>query len=229
MTYVRPLLAAAAGALTVLSPCVLPVLPIVVGATLGADRRAPLALCAGLTTSFALAGTLLALTATWVAPLASTLRLLAILLLLAFGVMTIFPNLGTRAFGMLGLARLARPTRRTGPLGAFVLGTQLGLVWSPCAGPILGSILTLAAVRRDVGDAFVQLACYGIEASVPMALLAYGGRRAARAAVAFRSRAASLHRLGGVAIAASALAILLGWDVRIEDALVPYLPTLPRL
>ena len=170
----------------------------------------PLALCAGLTLSFASLGALLAVTFAWVGSFTTSLHWLAIGLLLVFGLLSAFPRWGTRFFGKLGLADFARAKPQSGLFGSFLIGTQLGLVWSPCAGPILAGILTLAAVDHNAAGSFGLLLCYGTGASIPMIALAYGGRRVAALTTSLQRHAERLQRIGGVLIACSAIAIVLG-------------------
>ena len=211
------------GILTVLSPCVLPVLPILVGRSLQSHRYGPIAMGIGLTSGFALTGSLLGITTSWFTGLAIALRGVAIALLLGLGVLSIFPEWGYRAFG-----RIMQPSHSTklgGLAGEFWIGTQLGVVWTPCAGSVLGSILVLAAVHHQVLSAFTLLFVYGIGASLPMMAIAYGGRYFSRRLLKLRPRAIAVQKVGGVIIVATAIAILLGWDVQIQLWLAPLFPS----
>lgn len=216
-------LAFAGGFLTVLSPCILPVLPILVGRSLQTHRLGPLVLVGGLVGGFALAGSLLGITVSWFAGAASLLRTLAIVVLLVLGILAIFPSLNARVFGRLGIGG-SDESSLTGLWGEFWLGSQLGLIWTPCAGPVLGSILTLAAIGNDGLSAFGLLVVYGLGAAVPMLALAYGGRALGRKLLSVRPQSEILQRVGGAAVAATALAILLGWDVQVQLWLAPLFP-----
>lgn len=224
-------LALLGGLLTVFSPCVLPVLPIVVGRSLQSHRYGPIALVLGLISGFAMAGSLLGVTASWFTHLAGLLRTGAIALLLVVGLLTLFPQWRYRLFNWLPVKR-QHPKRdpatmRIGLAGEFWLGTQLGLLWTPCAGPVLGSILVLAAVDHQVESAFLLLLLYGIGAAIPMLVFAYGGRYLSRRLLALRAHTHKLHRAGGAIIVSTAIAILLGWDVQIQLWLAPFFPALP--
>lgn len=218
-------LALAGGFLTVLSPCILPVLPILVGRSLQTHRLGPLMLVAGLVGGFALAGSLLGVTVSWFAGAASLLRTAAIVVLLVLGILAFFPSLSARVFGYLKIGGSGE-SNLTGLWGEFWLGSQLGLVWTPCAGPVLGSILTLAAIGNDGLAAFGLLVVYGLGAAVPMLALAYGGRALGRKLLSVRPQSEILQRVGGAAVAATALAILLGWDVQVQLWLAPLFPQL---
>ncbi len=220
-------LAVLGGLLTVLSPCVLPILPLIVGRSLHSHRYGPLALVAGLIAGFAATGSLLGVTVSWFAGLASALRAVAIALLLFAGILAIFPVWSYRLFSYLRLGNRVKEPTRVGLIGEFWLGSQLGLLWTPCAGPVLGSILVLAAVQHNAAVAFVLLVLYGLGAGLPLLVLAYGGRYLSRHLLNLRSYSEVLQRIGGVIVVVTALAILLGWDVQIQLWLAPIFPSLP--
>ncbi|XGV97005.1 MAG: cytochrome c biogenesis CcdA family protein [Leptolyngbya sp. BL-A-14] len=215
------------GILTVLSPCVLPILPVLVGRSLQSHKFGPIALVLGLVSGFAVAGSLLGITASWFASLASILRYAAIVILLLLGFLAIFPSWSYRVFSYLPLNRWTKEPSRGGLAGEFWLGTQLGLLWTPCAGPVLGGILVLAAVNHNVISAFGLLAFFGIGAALPLLAIAYGGRVVSRRLLKLRAHSATLQKAGGVMIVVTAIAILLGWDVQIQLWLAPFFPALP--
>jgi len=216
-------LAFLAGMLTVLSPCVLPILPILVGRSLQSHRYGAVALVAGLIGGFAVAGSLLGFTSQWIAGFASGLRTVAIAVLLFLGLLALFPAWSHRLFSYLRLDGLKEP-KRVGLWGEFWLGTQLGLLWTPCAGPVLGSIVVLAAVQQEVTQVFGLLLAFGVGASLPLLAIAYSGRYVGRSFLKLRPYSAALQRVGGGLVAATAIAILLGWDVQVQLWLAPLFP-----
>lgn len=220
-------LALLAGFLTVCSPCVLPVLPIIVGRSLQSHRYGPVALVFGLVGGFALAGSLLGVSASWFSHISGLLRTAAIVVLLAVGLLTLFPQWRYQLFSHLPVKRWGKAHERTGLAGEFWLGTQLGLLWTPCAGPVLGSILVLAAVNHQVEGAFKLLLLYGIGAAFPLLMFAYGGRFLSSRLLSLRAYGNRLERIGGAVVVISAIAILLGWDVQIQLWLAPFFPALP--
>ncbi|WP_335085631.1 cytochrome c biogenesis CcdA family protein [Nostoc sp.] len=213
--------------MNVLSPCVLPILPVLLGRSLQSHTYGPVALVGGLIAGFALAGSLIGVTSAWFTGLANLLRNGAIALLLFLGLLAIFPTWSYRIFTYIPVGNWAKKPPRIGLMGEFWLGTQLGLLWTPCAGPVLGGILVLAAVNHQVAGAFWLLVVYGIGAGLPLLAIAYGGRVLSKQMLNLRSHSAVLQRVGGVAIAATAIAILLGWDVQIQLWLAPFFPTQP--
>ena len=207
-----------AGIVTALSPCVLPVLPIVLAG--GATGRRPLPIVAGIVVSF----TVFTLFAAWLLDLLGlpqdVLRNLAIALLLLVALSLLVPKVGEL---------LARPlqllTRRgSGDHGGgFLLGASLGLVFVPCAGPVLAAVTVLAA-NRDFGvDTLALTVAYAIGAALPMLAIALAGQRAARR---LRTNAATVRRVSGVLVGAAALAIALGVDRDLQTWLPGYTESL---
>jgi cytochrome c-type biogenesis protein len=220
-------LALLGGTLTVLSPCVLPILPILIGRSLQSNRYGPIALVSGLVGGFAVAGSLLGITASWLTGLSNLLRDGAIALLLVLGLLAIFPAWSYRLFSFLRIAQWTKERPRIGLAGEFWLGTQLGLLWTPCAGPVLGGILVLAAANQQAVSAFGLLVVYGVGAAIPLLAIAYSGRTFSQRLLNLRSHGATLQRVGGIMIVGTAIAILLGWDVQIQLWLAPLFPRLP--
>jgi cytochrome c-type biogenesis protein len=220
-------LALLGGVLTVLSPCVLPILPVLLGRSLQSHTYGPLALVMGLIAGFSLAGSLLGLTASWLTGLANLLRYGAIAILLFLGILAIFPSWSYRVFSYIPVGKWTNKSEQVGLVGEFWLGTQLGLLWTPCAGPVLGGILVLAAVKHQIASAFGLLVAYGIGAGLPLLAIAYGGRAFSQRILNLRAHSAVLQRVGGLMIVVTAISIILGWDVQVQLWLAPFFPRLP--
>ena len=166
----------AAGSLSVLSPCVLPLVPILIGTAASAHRRGPLALAAGLTLSFAVIGVLLAGAGASLGLDQTVFRNISALMLLGFGVLLLSTGLqerfavaasGASSVGQGMLARLTLDVLS----GQFVLGLLLGVVWSPCVGPTLGSAITLASQGQQLGQVMLVMALFGLGAGLPLVVL----------------------------------------------------------
>jgi cytochrome c biogenesis protein CcdA/thiol-disulfide isomerase/thioredoxin len=207
-----------AGFVTAISPCVLPVLPILLAG--GASGRRPLRIGVGLVTSFVV----FTLFASWLLDKLGLpqdfLRNLAIALLFLVAATLLVPQLG---------AWLERPfvrlTRFRAGGGGFLLGISLGLVFVPCAGPVLAAI-TVVAANNDVGwRALLLTIAYAVGAAVPMLLIALGGRGIA---TRLREQGARLRVASGVVIGAVALAIALNADARFQTALPGYTQALQK-
>lgn len=238
MTHsVEAALALLAGLATVASPCVLPVLPILLGVSgERPERGRPLRIVAGFVLSFS--GFALALgAASDAAQLAQeTLRELALAVLALTGLLRIWPRpwdwLAGR--GAMLLARMrGAPAAGSGAArgGAFVLGLSLGAVWTPCAGPVLASIIALVVQARDPGRATLLVLLYAIGAGLPMLGLIYGGGLVTQRVRLLARHAQALQRGFGVLVLASAAAIHFQYDTRfyawVADAVA--LPTLKGL
>ncbi|WP_218082328.1 cytochrome c biogenesis CcdA family protein [Anthocerotibacter panamensis] len=225
------ILAPLAGLATVLSPCILPILPVLLGRSLKSHRQGPLALVAGLALSFALVGSVLSLWAEFLGPVNSWLRLGAIVVLLLLGLGSAFPKFSAGFFASVGQVwekliptGLHPPSEEQGLWAEFWVGTQLGVVWIPCAGPVLGSILALVAVEKAAFLGFLALLAYACGAAVPMLALAYGGKGLVERVRWLYPHTEKVQRIAGVAIALTAVAILMGWDNQLQLLLAPLFP-----
>jgi cytochrome c-type biogenesis protein len=164
----------AAGALSILSPCVLPLVPVLVAAAVNAHRRGPWALGLGLAISFTVVGVVLA--AAGAAVDSDVLRTAGGIVLAAFGAILLIPalsNLFARTVGALGDSghRLLARITLDGLPGQFLVGALLGLVWSPCVGPTLGAATTLASQGKDIGQISLLMLLFGIGAAAPLILI----------------------------------------------------------
>ena len=170
------------GVLTILSPCILPVLPFVFARSGEPFRRSGLPLLLGMALTFAGVATLAAVGGGWVVQANQYGRWLAIVLMAFFGVTLLFPHLAdrlTRPLVSMGdrLSNSAREAQGTSSVkSSFLLGIATGLLWAPCAGPILGLVLTGAALHgASVGTTLLLLAyAAGAATSLALALLVGG-------------------------------------------------------
>jgi cytochrome c biogenesis protein CcdA/thiol-disulfide isomerase/thioredoxin len=209
-----------AGVVTAVSPCVLPVLPIVFAGGASGGRRRPIAIIAGVVVAF----TASLLVVTWLLRKLGLpqdlLRDVAIALLFVAAAMLVVPR-----FGLLVERPLSRLSRRpSGDLGGgFVLGLSLGLVFVPCGGVIQGYIATQAASVGDLGAKPVAITiAYALGAAVPMLAIAYGGRAAASGLRSFRAHAQTVRVAFGVVIAASAFLIVFHVDRTLQTRIGDY-------
>lgn len=144
------------------------------------------------------------------------------------GILAIFPEKGYQLFSYLPRFNNSSPSFTEGDLlGEFWLGISLGWLRTPCAGVILGSIITLAAVGGQVREAFLLLLAYGIGAALPLLAIAYGGKHLSQNLASLRSQSQNLQKIGGVVITGTAIAILLGWDIKVQLWLAPLFPVSP--
>lgn len=222
---------ALAGILSTLSPCVVPLIPVLMSTAVTSHRAGPYALAAGVALSFTVFGTLVAAAGSAFGLGDEGLRQFGAILLLAAGLVLLSGTLqaafsrATAGVSNSGHALLARLTP-DGLLGQFLIGSLLGVVWSPCVGPTLGAAATLASQGRSLGTVFLLMLFFGVGASIP--LLAIGSL--SRAAVS-RSRGSMIafgmhgRRVLGLGLAALAILILTHRDHSLEAWLLDHSPT----
>ena len=219
-----------AGSLTTLSPCVFPLLPLVLGGALQGSRLAPLAMGLGMTVSFAGIGMLLGALGPALGMDGDTVRTGGAALLIAFALVMLVPALGQRfTQWMLPIASTANAASARldgGSLsGALLLGGVLGLVWSPCSGPLLGSALTLVASEGGVARGGVVLGIFGLGAAVPLVAVAYASRSGFLRARDWVLARIERVRLGfALLLGAMGIAILSGGDKWLESQVLEWLP-----
>ncbi len=223
-------LSLAAGSLTTLSPCVFPLLPLVLGGALQGSRFAPVAMGVGMTASFAGIGMVLGSLGPALGIDADSVRTAGAALLIAFALMMLVPALSERfTRWMLPIASGANAASArldSGSLtGALLLGGVLGLVWSPCSGPLLGSALTLVASEGGVARGGVVLGIFGLGAAVPLVAVAYASRSGfARVRDWVLARIEQVRRGFAVLLGAMGIAILTGADKWVEARVLQWLP-----
>lgn len=169
-----------AGLLTLINPCVLPVLPIVLASSLQADRRAPIALAAGMSLSFVTLGLGVAAIGPALEINEATVARVAAVLMIGFGAVMLVPALGGRfALATAGLSARADAGMNAAPagLGGQVLGgVLLGAVWSPCIGPTLGAAIAMASQGENLYRAGSIMVAFALGVSTLILVIAYGAR-----------------------------------------------------
>jgi cytochrome c-type biogenesis protein len=221
-------LALLAGIVTVAAPCTLPMLPILLGASVGQPGKLrPAMIALGFVISFSAAALLLSAITDIFGFDPNALRSGAAILLLGFGLLMVWPApfewLTVRLNGLAGGAA-AHATSACGNIGGFVLGTTLGLVWTPCAGPVLGSILTVVATSRDTASASALLVVYAIGAAIPMLAIAYGGQAVTTRVRSIARISPRLQQGFGVVVIAFALLSYFQYDTLIVAWLTAFYP-----
>ena len=227
MTY---LWAYVAGLLTLINPCVLPLLPIVIAAAFQNSRLGPLALAAGLIASFAVLGVSVTAFGHLLNIDADSVNRVAAVVMMGFGVVLLVPRaqvvLATLAAPLASRANTRLDAReRAGVAGQFGAGVLLGAVWSPCVGPTLGGAIGLAASGEGLAQAAVTMLAFGVGVSTVLVALAYGSRQAVSAR---RERLAAwmpwAKPLMGAVLLVVGVAILFHVDRMIEGWLLDRMP-----
>lgn len=205
-----------AGALTILSPCILPILPFVFSRAGQTFRRSALPMLAAMAVTFAAVASLAAIGGSWVVQANEAGRYAALLLLAIFGVTLISPR--AAAFlnrPLVALGQRLSGENTAGPRsigGSLLLGIATGLLWAPCAGPILGLVLTGAALHGANAGTILLLAAYAAGAATSLALALRAGGEMLTAMKRALGLGERVRQGAGVAVLASVLAIGLGLD-----------------
>ncbi|MEZ5851112.1 MAG: cytochrome c biogenesis CcdA family protein [Hyphomicrobiaceae bacterium] len=219
-----------AGLLTLINPCVLPVLPIILGSAMQNERLGPVALTAGLSVTFVVLGVAIAAFGPAIGLDADTMARIGAVAMIGFGLVLLTPALNVRfAEATAGLSGHAFERRSAldgrGLGGHFLGGMLLGAAWSPCIGPTLGGAISLASQGRSLGWAAAIMTSFALGTSAIILLLAYGTREAlARRQQQFRKFAAHSKWILASAMIVVGLTILLGLNQHIEGWATRLLP-----
>ncbi len=230
MSFEQYLLAFLAGGLTVLNPCVLPILPIIFATAVTKHRYGPIALAAGLVLSFVVLVIFVDLVGFWIGLDADKFRFVGAVILILAGTVLVVPAIQAQLSAAAG--PVANWTQRrfggfegAGWQGQFLVGLLLGLVWSPCTGPTLGAAMGLLAVGRDLGSVALILIVFGIGTTVPLIAL---GLLSRAVLLRWRERMMSFSRVGryilGGALLVVGILIVTGLDRKIETYWVEHGP-----
>jgi cytochrome c biogenesis protein CcdA/thiol-disulfide isomerase/thioredoxin len=212
------LLAFVGGVFTILSPCILPVLPFVFARADRPFRRSGLPLLLGMALTFSLVATAAAYGGYWVVRLNQGGRYIAMFVFLILGLTLLFPDFAealTRPLVRAGSRLQGAPTTETSVSKSFLLGISTGLLWAPCAGPILGLILTGAAIQGPGARSSFLLLSYALGAATSLGIALFAGKKV------FATMKHSLRfdiwirRVLGAAVIIGVVAIALGWDTNL--------------
>lgn len=230
MTIATLGLALLSGILSTLSPCVLPLLPIVLGTAASEHRWGPVALAAGLALSFVAIGLFVATLGFAIGLDAGVFRYAAAVIMIAIGAVLLLPRLQEQfalaagpaagwASGRFGTVQ------KSGLGGQFLVGTLLGAVWSPCVGPTLGAASVLAAQGKHLEQVAVTMLMFGIGAAMPLLLLGLLSREAMiRLRGRMMSASGAMKIALGVILVFVGIAVASGLDKRLEATLVDWSP-----
>lgn len=215
-----------AGVVTILSPCILPILPIVLSGAVGGSKRKPLGIILGFVVSFTFFTLFLTklVQLTGISP--DALRIVAGVVLLVFGMTLFIPSftvLMEKMFSKLSVfAPKANPN--AGFFGGFVIGLSVGLIWTPCVGPILASVIALAATSTVTTITFLITFAYALGSAIPMFFIMYGGRSLLNKAPGLVQNSDKIQKAFGVLMIILSIAIFTNLDRQFESyiASTPY-------
>jgi cytochrome c biogenesis protein CcdA/thiol-disulfide isomerase/thioredoxin len=171
-----------AGIVTILSPCILPVLPIILSGSVTGSKKYPYGVVAGFILSFTFFTIFLSSIVKLTGISGDAVRNFAIVIIFVFGLVLIFPKLLVQ-FEILASKLVSKTgsnsggVKRDGIWGGFIVGCSLGLIWTPCVGPILASVIALSISGTVAGSSLLIVLSYAIGTAIPMFAILYGGRQ----------------------------------------------------
>ncbi len=215
-----------AGIVTVLSPCILPILPVILSGSVGSSKKRPFGIVIGFVISFTFFTLALATLVKLTNLSADFLRVISVFIILLFGFSLLIPKF--QLWMELIFSRMSqfapRQNLNTGFWGGIFLGMSLGLVWTPCVGPIIASVITLAATSNvNLGTVFITLA-YSIGTAIPMFAITYGGREALLRLPWLTSNTEKIQKIFGVLMILTALGIFFNLDRKFQTFVLEAFP-----
>lgn len=217
-----------AGFITILSPCILPILPIVLSGSLTGGHRRPLGIVTGFILSFTLFTLFLAAIVKATGISADILRSLSVFIILLFGASLLLPNFQVfmeKLFAKLSSLVTRNSTQATGFWSGMVLGISLGLVWTPCVGPIIASVITLAATSSVTGSAILITFAYSLGTAIPMFAITYGGRTLLNKVPWLLKNTARIQKGFGVLMILVAISIFFNLDRQFQTFVLDKFPS----
>lgn len=218
-----------AGVVTVLSPCILPILPIILTSTIGGEnigKSRPLGVVAGFVFSFTFFTLFLSTIVNLSGIPADALRIFSIVVIAGFGVSLLVPQfqlLVERSFSRLA-SLTPNNQNRSGFGGGLLIGLSIGLLWTPCVGPILASVISLAITGTVTLDAFLITLAYSLGTAIPMLLIMLGGQNALRRVPWLVSNLGHIQKIFGVIMILTAIGIFFNLDRKFQTFVLNTFP-----
>lgn len=215
------------GLLTVFSPCVLPILPIILASGIGGSKMRMSGTITGLVLSFTIASLLLATIVKVFGIPSDIIRNIAVLLLIIFGIPLVFPEFGQKVQVILERYWHFQPLHAKSQdfMGGLVTGISLGIVWTPCVGPILGAVATFAALNSLSLTTLIITFSYALGVGIPLYYISKGGNSILGSLGVIKTNNQNLRQTFGAIILLTALLIYSGTDKAIQAWTLRHLPS----
>jgi cytochrome c biogenesis protein CcdA/thiol-disulfide isomerase/thioredoxin len=222
------------GVITILSPCILPVLPIVLAGGSSGGKARPFGVISGFVVSFSFFTLALSAIVQALGVPADAMRYVAIVLIVLFGVVMLVPKL--RELFDVAVSRIAsrgggpgagrpRSKPKAGFWGGIPVGLSLGLVWTPCVGPIMASVISLALSQKVTGGSVFVTLAYTLGTAIPMLAVMLGGRALIAKVPALSRNAGNIQRVFGVVMILMGAALVFQWDRQVQTAILRAFPS----
>lgn len=218
-------LAFVAGVITILSPCVLPLLPLILATAVQEGKARPLGVIVGFIAAFSAATLALSALVRLLGVPPDINRTVSAIVLIVLGLVLLVPALQLQFERWAGSIAGRAPTAAgNGFGGGLVVGLGLGLAWTPCVGPIMASVITLA-LNQEVGPGTIAIMlAFSLGTALPMGAVLVGGRQLVRRLGWFQRNAMTIQRIFGGVLVLTGLAIWLGWDRTVQVMLLEWFP-----
>lgn len=213
------------GFVTILSPCILPILPIVLSGSVTGGKQRPWGVITGFIASFTFFTLFLSAIVKAIGVSADTLRTVSVVVIAGFGLSLLVPSfqrMMERLFSRLILT--AQTGEKSDFWGGILIGISLGLLWTPCVGPILASIITLAATSKVTIDAVIITFSYTTGTAIPLLAITYGGRTLLTKNPWLVGNASGIQKAFGVLMILTAIAIYWGLDRKFQTSILERFP-----
>jgi cytochrome c biogenesis protein CcdA/thiol-disulfide isomerase/thioredoxin len=215
-----------AGVVTILSPCILPILPIVLSGSVVGGRRRPFGVVTGFILSFTFFTLFLTSIVNALGVSANVVRNISVVVVFLFGLALLLPKF--QEMTELLFAKLSKFTPKSqnkgGFLGGTLVGFSIGLVWTPCVGPILASVISLALTGSVTGTAFLITFAYALGTAIPMLAIVYGGRGLLNKVPWLVRNTGGIQKAFGVFMILTALAIYFNFDRQFQAYILKKFP-----
>lgn len=214
-----------AGIVTILSPCILPVLPIVLSGGIGEGKKRPLGVVCGFILSFTFFTLALSVLVKLTGVSADALRTISIAIIFFFGVSLLVPQCQKMFEKIAGKLSGFAPTQTSSGFGGgFVLGVSLGLIWTPCVGPIIASVITLVATTAVTYASALITFSYAAGTAIPMLFITYGGRELIRRVPWLMRNTVLIQKVFGVLMIFLAVGIYFNFDRKFQSYILKQFP-----
>src|SRR3989344_511310 len=215
-----------AGVVTILSPCILPILPVILSSSLTGSKKRPLGVVTGFIISFTFFTLFLSLIVKSLGIPAGALRSFSIIIILIFGLGLLLPNFQALLERFFTYFSRFSPKLKedSGFVGGVLIGASIGLVWTPCVGPILASIISLAITGSVSGQAALITFPYSLGTAIPMLAIVYGGRNLLNKVPWLTRNTAKIQKVFGVLMILIALAIFFNFDRKFQTYILDKFP-----
>lgn len=214
-----------AGIVTILSPCILPVLPIVLSGAVGTGRRRPLGIVTGFIASFTFFTLFLSTIVKFTGLSADVVRTVSVLIIFFFGLSLLIPKLQQITEMLFSrLSRYSPKSNANGFSGGLLIGVSLGLIWTPCVGPILASVITLAAASTITFASILITLAYASGTAIPMLAITYGGRSLLQKVPWLLANTRKIQQAFGVVMILVAAGIFFNIDRRFQTYILQQFP-----